>query len=208
MTRFFLDEREITPPSDIFSLNQILKHVESVHLSPNTVVRQIWIDGSPFSIPTADGVADFSLEVSQREKIEIFTGTVTEIARESIQDALQYLNRVETATPSLISSFQDSPGPETFEGIKQLYQGLYWLIVLLSKLKANFQIDFESTVIQGTLVSEHHNKFISVLKQLIASQEKRDFVLTADLLEYEILPLVPIWRKMFCIFLDKINALQ
>ena len=172
------------------------------------MIRQICIDGSPFSIPTADGEADFSLEVSQREKIEIFTGTITEIARESIQDALQYLNRVETATPSLISSFQDSPSPETFEGIKQLYQGLYWLIVLLSKLKANFQIDLEGTVIQGALVSEHHKKFISVLKQLIASQEKRDFVLTADLLEYEIIPLVPVWKEMFCIFLDKIDASQ
>ncbi len=208
MTRFFLDQREIAPPFDVSSLNQVLKHVEAVHLCPNTVIRQVHIDGIPVLMPVAEEKSDFLFEIARREKIEIFTGTVMEIARESIADALQYLDRVEAATPSLISSFQDCPGPEAFERMKELYQGLYWLIVLLSKLKTNFQIGIEDASIQGTLVTEHHNKFISVLKQMINSQEKKDFVLTADLLEYEILPLVPIWKEMLCITLEKLNASQ
>jgi len=208
MTRLFIDDREIAPPLDFITLNQLLKHVEVSHLPPNTVIRQIQIDGTPVLMQLGEESGDFSFPVDQREKIEIFTGTIGEIARESIVDALQYLQRVEAATPSLISSFQTSPGPESFDGLKQLYEGLYWLNLLWAKLKANFQIVLNDTLIQGITESEYHKRYISALKNLIESQQKRDFVLIADLLEYEILPLVPVWRDLFGMVLEKIPAGQ
>jgi hypothetical protein len=208
MTRLFIDNQEITPPLDFSSLSQILKHVEDFHLRPNTVIREIQIDGTPLVVPTDEQKADYSFPIDRQEKVEISTGTITEIAQESIADALQYLKRVEAATPSLISSFQTSPSPEAFEGLKQLYEGLYWLNLLLAKLTTSFQLKIDDAPIQGIPVSEHHRKYISVLKNLIDSQQKRDFALIADLLEYEILPLVSVWSEMFGIVSDKVLATQ
>jgi hypothetical protein len=207
MTRYFLDSQEIAIPFDASSITQILRHVESCHLAANTVIRHIQVDGLPL---TSDPEAQFDLqqEIERRDRIDMFTGTVKDIAHDSIGEALEYLNRVEAAIPSLSSTFQTSPSPEAFESLRQLYEGLYWLNLLLDKLKASFQIDFEGPLIQGIPASEHHQKFILILKQLIESQERRDFVLISDLLQYEICALVPVWREMFRIVSEKVNTAQ
>jgi hypothetical protein len=207
MAKFYVNEREITPPLDITSLDKVLKQVEEDHLPPNSVVRKIQIDGIPFM---PDDFPENSPELLQslqmREKIEIYSGTLVEIARDSISEALAYLDRIETATPSLASGFQTYPGPESFEGLRQLYEGLYWLNLLMDKLKTGLQISLENILINNIPAKEHHQKFIAVLKQMIDSQEKGDFILIADLLEYEILPLVPVWREMFTIILNKVDG--
>jgi hypothetical protein len=209
MTRFYINDKEIAPPLDASSLNQVLRHIEDRHLPANSVIRKIQIDGFPL-IPEnlSNGQSKILDQIDTRDKIEIFTGTVTEIAQDSISEALDYLDRIETATPSLITSFQASPGQEAYENLRQLYEGFYWLNLLLDKLRTNFQFKLDEVLIQDIPAHEHHQKFVSILKLLIESQQKRDFVMISDLLEYEILPLVPVWREMFGIVLKKMSKTQ
>ena len=194
---------------DVSTLNQVLKYIEDTHLPPNTIVRKIQIDGLPLVMESfSDGQSDIFNQIDKKDKVEFFTGTVVEIARDSIAEALDYLNRIEIATPSLITSFQTSPGQEAYDNLKHLYEGFYWLSLLLGKLGANFQVNFEEVLIQGIPASAHHQKFLATLKQLIDSQNQGDFVMISDLLEYEILPLVSVWREMFNIIEKKMNVAQ
>jgi hypothetical protein len=207
MTKFYFNEREIAPPLDVSSLDKALKQIEEDHLPPNSVVRQVQIDGillMPDDFP--ENTSELLQSMETREKVEIYTGTLGEIAHDSITDALDYLDRIEAATPTLASGFQAYPGPESFEGLRQLYEGLYWLNLLLDKLEKGLQINLQNTLINNVTTQEHHQKFIAVLKQMIDSQERGDFILISDLLEYEILPLVPIWREMFTIILKKVEG--
>jgi hypothetical protein len=204
MTKFYVNEREISPPLDISSLDKVLKHIEDVHLPPDSVVRQVQVDGIPL-VP--DDLPEAGPEILQqletREKIEVYTGTMPEIARESIAEAIAYLDRIETATPELASSFQVSPGPGSFESLRQLYEGFYWLNLLMDKLETGFHVTFDDVLVENIPARDHHQKFISILKQLIDSHERGDFAMIADLLEYEILPLVPVWKEMFRIIEKK-----
>jgi hypothetical protein len=209
MTKYYVNEKEIAPPLDVSSLDKALKEIEVAHLEPNSVVWQVQVDGVPI-IPDdfPEAPSDLLQHLDNREKIEIYTGTLNEIARESIAEASTYLDRVEAATPDLASSFQISPGPESFESLRQLYEGLYWLNLLMDKLETSFHISLDNIRIQDVPAREHHQKFISVLKQMIDSHERGDFILIADLLEYEILTLVPVWREMFNIILEKAGKTQ
>jgi hypothetical protein len=209
MARFFINEREIAPPLDISSLDQILKHVEDIHLPPNSLIRQIYVDGLSL-MPDAfsrdpDGILQ---QMESRDKVEILTGTLWEIAHDSIIEAMAYLERIEAITPSLAASFQNSPGPGSFENLRQLYEGFYWLNLLLGKLETNFQMNFEKVFVQEMPVREHFEKFIAILKQLMDSQRRGDFALIGDLLEYEMLPLVPIWKEIFRCILQKVGVPQ
>jgi len=209
MTRLFINEREIAPPSNISSLDQILKHVENVHLPPNSVIRRICVDGLsilPDALP--DDINELLNQMENRDKVEIFTGTLSEIARDSIVEAIAYLDRIEAITHSLATSFQVSPGPESFNNLRQLCEGFYWLSLLLDKLEASFQITLENVLIKEKPAREHLQQFITILKQLIDSQERRDFVLISDLLEYEVPPMVPVWKEIFSFISQRVNAAQ
>ena len=207
MTRFYVDQREILPPLDISSLDKVLKHVETVHLPPNSIVRQINVDGRPLAAEMfADGSSEILSRMETREKIEFFTGTVNEIACESIKEAIVYLERVKTVAPSLAEEFQVSPGPQTFDSLRELYEGFYWLTLLLDRLNNNFHICLDDVFIHEVSAKIHHQKFVSILKQLVQSQEKGDLVLISDLLEFEILPMIAVWKEMFLIIQEKVRA--
>ena len=209
MTRFFINDKEIAPPLDVSSLDQIIKQVEAAHLLPNTVVRKIHIDGLPL-LPQgeSDSPSELLEQMEKREKIEIYTGTLAEIANDSIEEAFAYLNRIEAATPSLAESIRFCPNAETFDNLRQLCEGFYWLNLLMDKLQANFQVHLENMMVRGVPAAEHQQKFISVLKQLVESQEAGNFVLIADLLEYEFLPLVTVWREMLGIISSRMRVTQ
>lgn len=209
MTRFFIDNREIAPPIDMSSLDLIVKHVQSTHLPANSVVRKIRVDGLPVISPDdSDRIPVIFDQIDKKQTVEIFTGTLTEIAAESIAEALSYLDRIESATPSLAESFRFCPGPGSFENLRQLCEGFYWLNMLLDKLESNFHVSLDAVVIEGVSAPQYHKKFISILKQLVESQESGDLVLISDLLEYEIVPFVAVWRDILRAVSAKIAMTQ
>ena len=196
MTRLYVDKREVAAiPPDLTSLDQVIKLVETNHLSPRSVIRQVNIDGLPL---TADGpAACLPARLVDSEMIEVFTGTLSEVAVDSIREAIVYLARIEEAIPSLASSFRNAMGPEAFDNLKQFYEGFYWLNLLLDRLAQSFAISLDSIQIGDMSGSEHHQNLIATLKAVIEAHEKSDFGLVADLLAYEMLPLVPVCRLVF-----------
>jgi hypothetical protein len=204
MTRIFLNEREIpSPPPSLTSLDEILKHVEHSYLAPNDVIRQIQVDGLPLLLDESGAVpSDLIQGIEKRETVQITTGTLQEIACDSVREAISYLDRIETAIPSLASSFQVFPGPEAFADLKELYTGFYWLNVLLARLRESYRS------LLGAPLPEDYQRLVSVLQQLVDSQEKGDFVLIADLLEYEVLPIIPVWKGVFVDIARKMEAVS
>jgi hypothetical protein len=196
MTRLFVDAREIPfPPGGMCSLDQVLKHVELTEMPPNFVIRQVQVDGAPYLHD--NGFHDGQTELDTRETIEVFTASLEEIARDSIAEAVSYLERVESVIPSLSSSFQVFPGPEAFENLRQLCDGFYWLNLLLDRLGKTFHLNSEDQVVQGLSICDQNQRLLTILRQLVEAQERQDFTLISDLLEYEIQPFIPVWKDMF-----------
>jgi hypothetical protein len=199
MTRLFVNNEEIAlPPPSLSSLRQVISHVEENLLPPDSVIREVNLDGYTVDAGNFENNPEILLgDLTSRERIEITTCTLRDIARDSIREAEAYLLRVEGITPSIAAAFRDYPGPEAFENLKQLYDGFYWMSLLLRRIESVFAIDPSDTKIAGISLQDHHQKFIIILKQLVESQEQGDFALVADLLEFEALPMVPVWKTLF-----------
>lgn len=186
------------PPTGLQSLDELLRHVEKKHVAQTDIIRQVNIDGVPVASMPDQGESPNSPEyLSRRNTIEIFTGTLNQILQDSIGEAQSYLERLESAIPSIATSFQISPGPEAFERLKQLFEGLYWMNLLNERLNAHFNIDPDTTSINGKSMRQIREKFASDLREMVSAQEREDFLLLADLLEYEITPLIPEWISIF-----------
>ena len=192
MTRLFVDAREIPfPPGGICSLDQVLRHIELTELPPDSAIRQVHIDG----VPVLEESSSCS-GVDQRDKIEVFTAAMGDIARDSIAEANSYLDRVKSVIPSLSMSFQDLPGPQAFENLRQLCDGFYWLNMLLDRLGRTFRCREEGKLVRGLTISEQNQRLLNIFRELVEAQERRDFLLISDLLEYEIMPFLPVWKEM------------
>lgn len=196
MTRLYIDKQEIAPlPADVNSLDQVLKLVESNHLARNTAVRQIEVDGHP--LIRNEGAAGFAENICDGEKIEIFTASLYEVAVDSIREAVTYLERAETAIPSLSASLRIQAERETSSSLRQFYEGIYVINLLLQRLEQSFQVPFAELETRSGSARDCCIRLAALLKEVIDAHGKQDFALLADLLERQIGPLIPAFKEIF-----------
>ena len=197
MTRYYVNGRELEISSEFSSFDQMLKYIEDQCLATTAIIREVHVDGSPLA-PEAIRYDDGSFDrTGGWEKIEIFTGTLAEIAVDSIAGAQDYLIKIENAAPALAVKFQDFPETKDFGNLGSLCEGFYFLSILLDKLASGYQLKLSEIIVREVPVGEHLQKFAEIVKQLNDAQEKQEYLLIADTIEYEILPIVPVWREIF-----------
>ncbi len=199
MPRLFVDAREVPCPLPGFAtVDDIVRHVEEKHLSPDSVIRQISIDGNPLPIEElVDEAQAHGSCVGPGNSIQVITGTIWEVAAESVREADAYLSRIEPAIPGLAAAFHGIPSPRELACLSELYEGLFWLSLVVDRLESTFRVSLRKMEIQGISFREHHSRLSSVVARLIETREGVEYGETAALLESEIQPLIPVWRKMF-----------
>ncbi len=207
MPRVFIDQREIAfPLTRSTSLNEVLRQVQQSYMPANMVIRQIHLDGLPMTAPgNGFDSAQKQDEIRAPERIDIFTGLFSDVVRESVDEAVAYLDRVALAIPSISAGFQSAPGPQAFESLKQLYEGCYWINLLMDRLQDTPPPGMNMSVVPSSLTAERKQKFITIMKQMVEAQERSNYILIADILEFEILPAIPVWKEILEQFRGKIG---
>lgn len=201
MTRLYIDKREIAAlPPDMNSLDQVLKLVESNHLPGDMAIRQIEVDGHPLIRNNRE--TGLHEDICDGEKIEIFTATLREVAVDAIREAVAYLERAESAIPSLSASLRILAEPEASSSLRQFYEGIYFINLLLQRLEQSFQVPFADLKTRSGSARDCCTKLAALLKEVIGAHGKQDFALLADLLEHAIGPLIPAFKEIF----EAINA--
>jgi hypothetical protein len=196
MTRLYIDKQEIAQlPADLKSMEQVLKLVEEDHLPADMIIREIQLDGSP--LLQDELAATLSEPMAHVDTIEVFTSSLREVAADSIGEAIQYLERVEAAIPSLIAGLRARSESEVAGNLKQFYEGFYWIHLLLTRLEQSFGIPLREVKVGNGSAQEYCVRLAALLREVVGAHEKNDFGLLADLLEYEFFPLMPTCREIF-----------
>ncbi len=210
MTRLFVDACEVPfSQSGFATIEEVVRHVQDNHLAPGCVIRQINVDGAPLALENL--VCDTTGEgewIQSRDRIQIVTGTIWEVAAQSVREAAIYLVRIEPAIPRLAAAFHGSPAPEESACLRELFEGLFWINMLLDRLESTFPTSSAGISLQDTMFHEQHGRLSSVVGRLIDLQERGQCVEIASLLESEILPLIPGWIRLFDDIAGKIERPQ
>ncbi len=196
MTRIYINKKEISPfPPGAHSLDQVIRLVECNHMPPDMVIRQVQVNGVP--LVRGEGEPDFPIDICDQETIEIFTSSLRDVALDSVREATTYLDRAEAATHLLATGLRSRSDPEAFAELRQFYEGIYFTNVLLERLEQSFHIPLEEVRVRSGNAREYCVKLAVMLKAVLESHEQKDYGRLADLLEYEVGPLIPVGKEVF-----------
>lgn len=99
------------------------------------------------------------------------------LIEEIIESYNNYLVNMPNGCQKLVSLLQQDNYEEALEQIKFFSEGISWLIDVKDKL-----------IMHDILVEFDENKIIEYLNEINEGLEKRDYLLVAELFEYEIIP--------------------
>jgi hypothetical protein len=200
MFRLYLDAKELILPANHWqTLSEVIEAVKSDHLQPRTLIQKLSVDGQNFFDLGPELLDQLLSDPNQLETvrlIEVFTSTPIRVANETVEGALAYLDKLIAGVKTIAEHLRMGNLEEAFKLYRPAIEGVCWTIELLSTLEKVFQLDYGSETFNGVSVRWHIQALVGNITRLVDAQEKNDWILMADVLEYELADAFAQWKLM------------
>lgn len=217
-------------PPGVASFGDLVFFVEQQCLPAGEVLTVIALDGN--ELDEAEEQAAGARACSEIDRAEFFSAKPLDLAREGLEDAAELLPSLAEDLPVVAGAMRSGKLAEGLEMFSPCLEVLSWYVSLLSALDTllgrqdaafapgtgetrdadELSAEVDGADLSGPLADEELRSFASIenLRQKLVdielAQERTDHLLLADLLEYELLPIVQIWAEESPLLLRRVSA--
>ena len=174
------------------TLGDLLLHIEKEGVPQGNVVRSIKIDGQKSS-PDSPEVQ--KTQLSEIATLEVEISTLSDIINKNIENADAYLIRLIPGIEKSVELFRMGNEQEANKFFINIIDGIDWLSQVLDMILTAKAIS-PDTVFDGKSIQDRRASLVGLTQQMVDANKNQDWVLLADLLEYEILPYYQEWSNL------------
>jgi len=193
-------ELEGTPVSN---LEEILRRVMSEHMQPGKVITAVKLNGTGYSEKNPHDAADVPMK--DIETLEIDTMSAEEMARHFFRNGGKYLDLLIRGAEKISELFRIADETEANEHYSEYLENLRLFLQMVAESRGALHLNFSSIPFQKATVEDGVQKLSGVMDQMLKIQENEDWVMLADLLEYELIPLLKEWNEILAVLQDKLK---
>jgi hypothetical protein len=174
------------------TLGDLLSHIEKVGVSQGNVVRSIKIDGQESSPDSSEAQRT---QISEIATLEVEISTLADMINKNIENADAYLIRLIPGIEKSVELFRIGNEQEANKFFVKIVDGIDWFSQVLDIILTAKEISPE-TVFEGKSIQDRRTSLVGLTQQMVDANKNHDWVLLADLLEYEILPYYQEWSNL------------
>ncbi|MCF6463979.1 hypothetical protein [Clostridium sp. Cult1] len=168
-------------------LDTMFNEINDTVRDTNLIFSHLIIDG----LEIYDDFYDYFLDnIRNIEKVIVVTKTIKRMSEEILLSTVDYLERAIPEIEILSNEFYKTPSRESWKKLMDLIEGIKWIMDTFAAIDSNEQL---KNIVNSYEEWNIYAKDIYELNELIIEFEEilenSDFVSTADILSYEIIPL-------------------
>jgi len=185
--RLHILDRTLEYENKIDSFDDMIKFINDSVKKSNLVFSHLIIDG----VEVYNEFYDYFLDnIKNIEDIKVVTKTIKEISKEIMLSTIDYIERAIPEIKILSNEFYRTPSSNSWSKLMDLLEGFKWIMDAFIAIDTNSQLkDIVENYEEWNLYAQD----IYSLKELLVEFEEilknSDYVSTADILSYEIVPL-------------------
>lgn len=154
----------------------------------DSYIRRIWLDGQEASSNTQDTLKTSTASV---ESLELELALLQDLVVNNMTNAKEYLEKLIPGFQKAADLFRMGNEQEANQYYLQILDGIDWFSqVILTIVNAQVDIFKEQTL------EERQKKLTDLMAQMLEANKNQDWVLMADLLEYEMIPFYKDWQDV------------
>ncbi|MBM3326387.1 MAG: hypothetical protein FJY65_05335 [Calditrichaeota bacterium] len=195
----------LTSPAP-FNFGAIIEALKSSNSPPGIGFTNIKLNGTDITGADWSGLA--SLPAERIQLLEITTGAVRSLAQytlASLDDFVSQLIGELSRTSDYLRAGDEVRAAQVYT---RALDGIALLKHTTGLIERNIGFDTRAIPYNGGCAADVFAKLPALLDELLAAQEKRDSVLLADLIEYELIPLCEDHQRVLRLWREKPNASQ
>ncbi|MBT3516590.1 MAG: hypothetical protein HN465_03305 [Nitrospina sp.] len=190
--KLLVNEKEETIAFVGETLGDLLSHIEKVGVAQGNVVRSIKIDGQESSPDSSEAQRT---QISEIATLEVEISTLADMINKNIENADAYLIRLIPGIEQSVELFRIGNEQEANKFFVKIVDGIDWFSQVLDIILTAKEISPE-TVFEGKSIQDRRTSLVGLTQQMVDANKNQDWVLLADLLEYEILPYYQEWSNL------------
>ncbi|MBF0551815.1 MAG: hypothetical protein HQK60_14930 [Deltaproteobacteria bacterium] len=188
------------------TLGDMIKVVETRFLPKGHVITIIKVHDDEISHEAEMDLMPESL--AGIRSLEISSADPMMLAAEGIKDAQEYIKKLIGGVGEALSFFRTMSVQDGGRILVKIVEGLNWFTQIVSRSEPYLHIDYASYHYQGKTLAQHFGTLRQTIIQMSEAQARNDWVLLADLLEYELTPILQIWEGVLPVLEQRSAAHQ
>ena len=179
----------------INNLEEVLQKIIAEHMQPGKVITAVKLNGTGYSEKNPHDAAQVLLK--DIKTLEIDTMSAEDMARHFFANGGKYLDLLIKGAEKISELFRIADETEANEHYVEYLENLRLFLQMIAQCTDVLHLDLSAIPFREHTVKEEVQKLSGVMDQMLKVQENEDWVMLADLLEYELIPLLKEWNGIF-----------
>ncbi len=205
--KLYIDGKLTDSVSNAGSMHDIL-YGDSVKsfIPEGMVIKSIVINGTQYDDLMLNANKSKAFKLGDTEEIKITTMSQLELLNGSLSAAITFLNEFKAGIVKTTDEIRWGNSAGGFKNFSEYLKGLTTFIQIMEKISEFLKIDYDSLVYDGKSVQSYFNDLEKILSSVLSTQVEQDYVLLADVVEFELKPNIDIWENILKDIKTKING--
>ena len=185
------------------TLEDVLLKLSRTVVPDNHLVSSVSVNGRHFT----ELYPGQSREISSEKIADLKVNTVSleQFAEASLKDSAVFVERIAAHALKTAELFRMYDETEANRHYSEFLESLRSMFIFIDSLQRTLKWDFSKIRYQNEPLQKELQKLTELIDELKNIQEEGDWILLADLLEYEMAPILGTWAK---IFREKSNSIS
>ena len=164
-----------------------------VQQTPGSYIRRIWLDDQEF--PSNDREA-LQKKPSDIDSLHVELANLKDLVATNLANALDYLKKLIPGCEQAADLFRAGSEQEANKYYLQILDGIDWFSQVVSVIMSPDEGETELPDTDDESLEVRQKKLTDLMSQMLVANQNQDWVLLADILEYEMLPFYKDWEKI------------
>lgn len=188
------DQRLPVDFSHLQNLEEVIVEIQERFIPPGQQLFQVHVNGEFFSerYPRESRY----LDIGEISRLEVKTVSDEELTRFILQDAVRQADILLQGLEKSASLFRQGNEEEANHLFAQVVEALRWLLKIGESAGQVMGAGQEKIPAGKVSLSRYLSDLEDLLEEMLEISEDEDYVMLADLLEYELRPMVQEWQEI------------
>ncbi|MFT4577226.1 MAG: hypothetical protein ACI8PD_000102 [Nitrospinales bacterium] len=173
------------------TLGAILDSMEKK--SPGSYIRRMWLDGK--ESPSDDREA-LQTKPSDIDSLKVELANLKDLVATNLANALDYLKKLIPGFQQAADLFRAGNEQEANKYYLKILDGIDWFSQVVSIIMNPDEGEIELPDADDENLLARQIKLTDLMSQMLEANQNQDWVLLADILEYEMLPFYKDWENI------------
>ena len=207
--KLYVDGNLIDSISNACSMHDILYGGDiKIFIPEGRAIKSIDINGTQYDDLMLNTDKSRAFKLGDGDEIKIKTMSQLELLSGSLDAAIAFLNEFKAGIVKTTDEIRWGNSAGGFNNFSEYLKGLATFVQIMEKISEFLKIDYNNLVYGGKSIQSYFSELEKILSSVLSTQVEQDYVLLADIVEFELKPNIDIWENILKDMKTKINGVS